>query len=494
MSRETGDAKNSIRMIIAMMAVFVIILLSVSLYFVIGTRKTVELGASDAEVGYAGVENYSPMQGVSVDAASMSHAVSTEEGAALFGDDDFYVNPKDKVEPWVPGTVPTQEQALDLLYDAAQECFEKMGAYRSDPVIVSDPWQSEADKGGFSCYINNRFGTTVLCGHADKRGNVSVWLYGSEYHKGFRGLMFADEYIDISDEELSALEDAIIADPQSDYVLQIESRRDDVFNLVDKDGLGYVYRISGEKASVEDDYNRYLITKGGAGSNVYGTRSNKKRTTSKQVYIGETTWRGKLYAVNGMFNLDDLADSSCLGRMAMTGTEIEDMLLYLEEMNDGGIDFSACAPELEEFYKDTHVDVAAMLAMIITAGNYSDKSNGKYWNFFDMPAPDGGSMIPGSELWDAKSDCSTIGEAMVASFQWIYRNYWLKGQDSYYRMSFNRYGYPQDAAEAEQAPTIEHGYNPWFDDKGYVSSGFDDYYAWCNKCARNRELLQSVCE
>lgn len=222
--------------------------------------------------------------------------------------------------------------------------------------------------------------------------------------------------------------------------------------------------------------------------------ANKKREPVSQVWINDTTWEGKLYAVNGYFMLDEGVDETCLGKRALSESDIETMLLYLQQAGGDTVHFISCQKELESFYEKTHVDVAAMLAIILAEGTYNDRGNGKYWNFYNMPAPIGGTVIPGTELWDAKSDCKTVGEALVASFQWIYQNYWLKGQDSYYKMSFNRYGFPQTGEEADSAPAIEHSYSPWFLDRGYISSGFDDYYAWCNRCARSRRVLEDIAE
>ena len=221
---------------------------------------------------------------------------------------------------------------------------------------------------------------------------------------------------------------------------------------------------------------------------------NKKRNPSDKVYIGNTTWKGNTYNVNGWFYLDEGADESLLGNSVYSESDVQRMLIYLQNRSGGKIQFSRCLPEVWQFYEETHADIGAMLAIIMTEGNTNPGSYAAYWNFFNYKTPPGGTSIPGTSFWDAKTDCSTIGEAMVTCFYWIYGNYWLKGQDTYYMMSFNQYGYPQSAEEAKDAPKLTHCYCPWFDDTGYVRSGFDDYYAWCNKCARNRQDLMKAAE
>ena len=193
--------------------------------------------------------------------------------------------------------------------------------------------------------------------------------------------------------------------------------------------------------------------------------------------------------VNGWFYLDEGADDNLLGNTEYSEADVLRMLTYLQTKSGDKIKFTQCLPEVWDFYRETGVDIGAMLAIIVTEGNTNPESYAKYWNFFNYKTPPGGTSIEGKQFWNAKADCKTIGEAMVACFQWIYGNYWLKGQDTYYKMTFNGYGYPQSEEEAKEAPQLFHCYCPWFDDTGYIKSGFDDYYAWCNKCARNRQDL-----
>lgn len=214
---------------------------------------------------------------------------------------------------------------------------------------------------------------------------------------------------------------------------------------------------------------------------------NEKRSSEKKVFISSTQYKGKQILVNKWFYIDDGADESLLGYNNYSKSQVLQMLNYLTLKSGGEIDFTECLPEVWDFYESTHIDVAAMLSIVMTEGNYKTSSNAAYWNFFNYKTPPGGSSISGKNLWNAKADCKTIGQAMVAGFRWIYKNYWLRGQDTYYLMAFNDYGYPQSSDEANVK--YHHCYRPWFDDTGYISSGYDDYYAWCNKCARRREEL-----
>ena len=216
---------------------------------------------------------------------------------------------------------------------------------------------------------------------------------------------------------------------------------------------------------------------------------NGRRTTVDKVWVGSATWKGDTYAPEKWFCLEDGADVSLTNHKDYTESQIKDMLIYLEKKSKGKIDFSICQPEVVEFYKNSHADIAGMLAILVAEGGCKAGERTEHWNFFNSNTPQGGTSIKNSGYWDAKADCKSMGSAMVTGFQWIYANYWKKGQDSFYKMSFNDYGHPQDSSEAEKVPAIDHCYNPWFADKGYTASGFEDYYAFCNKCARYRREL-----
>ena len=220
---------------------------------------------------------------------------------------------------------------------------------------------------------------------------------------------------------------------------------------------------------------------------------NIKRKAEEKVWVGQTTWSGRLLAPRKWFFLEEGADVSLMRNTDYSESQIKSMLVYMEKKSKGRVNFSSCTPQLIQFYKDSHADIAGMLAIVLTEGNYREDSNAKYWNFYDTEVPAGGTAADGGKYWNAKADCKNMGSAMVTGFQWIYTNYWQRGQDTFYKMSFYDYGYPQSEEEADTAPVLDHCYNPWFADQAYIASGFDDYYAWCNKCARHRaELIKAA--
>ncbi len=174
-----------------------------------------------------------------------------------------------------------------------------------------------------------------------------------------------------------------------------------------------------------------------------------------------------------------------------TETDIRKMLSALDEMGEHTGGLPEGTKEVYEWHKKTGADVAGLLALIRSDGTYCNSHGIEHWNFFLLPAngtDSSYSTFGGRTYYDAKADCSTVGEALVKGMDFIYRNYYLRGQDSFYKMAFNNYGFPKTLKEAEKAfPEITHSYLPWWEDDAYMSSGFDSEMAWVNRLARYRE-------
>ena len=213
---------------------------------------------------------------------------------------------------------------------------------------------------------------------------------------------------------------------------------------------------------------------------------SSKRNPKERAYISSVTWNGETITAERFFYIDEEAERTLLGNEDYTESSMDRMLLTFRKKSKGGVRFTDCLPELWDFYMETGVDIAGVLAIAATEGALEDSKNTEHWNFFNTPTPKGGTSIADTDLWDAKADCRTMGEAMVSEFRWMYKNYLLKGQDTFYKMSFDGYGKPESKEDADKA-AVNHSYRPWFTDRSYILSGFDDYYAWCNKCARYRK-------
>ena len=96
-----------------------------------------------------------------------------------------------------------------------------------------------------------------------------------------------------------------------------------------------------------------------------------------------------------------------------------------------------------------------------------------------------------SKWTDFKAIYGSIDAAMVGQFNKIYNNYFInQGQNTYYLMCFK--GYDGSSPETADSSKITHSYCPWFDDTGYLTTGYDSAFGWCNKCGSNRKLLLQI--
>ncbi len=166
--------------------------------------------------------------------------------------------------------------------------------------------------------------------------------------------------------------------------------------------------------------------------------------------------------------------------------EVQDMLKELDKTGESGL--ISAADDVYVWNQSTGADVAAMCALICSEGSLNNMHGKEHWNFFVLPLSKGDSSYTAMgtrRLWDAKAECETLGEALVLGMEKIRMTYWEKGQDTFYKMSFNDYGVPKNRQEAEKR-VLSHSYLPYYEDLGYISSGYDSGHAWVNRMASYR--------
>ncbi len=199
--------------------------------------------------------------------------------------------------------------------------------------------------------------------------------------------------------------------------------------------------------------------------------------------------------VDGWFDIYPGADVRLDVDHYYTKEEIRLMLQYLENKSmlkkpANYIRFTQATDAVFEWNQKTGADISAMLAIIYSEGGYYSRHGVDHYNFFDFTTKDPKYTYEGNHpWWDAKKECGTISAAMVAGMKKIYKNYWTsaKGQNTYYKMCFYDYGYPQSREEAISADVrFTHSYCPWWDDTGYITTGYQSKNAWCNHCAAYR--------
>ncbi|AOZ97845.1 hypothetical protein [Butyrivibrio hungatei] len=231
------------------------------------------------------------------------------------------------------------------------------------------------------------------------------------------------------------------------------------------------------------------------------------------VYIAEATnpRTGVHYVVNGFVSLVDGADTPLDGGYYYTRDEIAAMVFKVAHLKENSFNWDAVVDDLTEYQHATQVDVAALLAIVMT--EYSRGIGVPSYNWYNLTTkgnyyylhPDTGQMkwwSPKKEYQNSYSTMATKygttgyktleGCCMVECMDSIVSRYWNKGQNTFYRMTFNTYGYPQDYDSSMAAmDNITHSYCPWWDDNGFTSTGKSENM-WCNRNAINRMILLKV--
>lgn len=246
---------------------------------------------------------------------------------------------------------------------------------------------------------------------------------------------------------------------------------------------------------------------------------------------GEYNYTGTIFIsqhgnliVNDWIYLLEGADEPLDGGHYYTLEQIKAMLSFMNSrtgVNTSKYDFTKCAADCYRFNQATGADIAGFLAIICTEN--SPKIAIPTYNWFNITAygSEPGFKTSASSSytwWDTKTEYSASysslgystleGCCMVKCMEKIYRNYWTREdrkQNTYYRMTFNQYGwdlngnvyFPQNWDEAIVQENIMdnvvgHCYCPWWDDVGYKTTHFNPANLWCNHCAQNRAKLISV--
>ena len=222
---------------------------------------------------------------------------------------------------------------------------------------------------------------------------------------------------------------------------------------------------------------------------------------SEYIATGSVTGVTKHLIVNDWYNVSEQANHSLTTSDGLSKAEIRKMLEYLEKLalkNKGySIPYTQCTDALYEWQQEKGASVSGILAIILTEGGYGYFAN-DYYNFFNMK-PYGSEKYfvyhskngAVSKWTDYKSIYGRIDTAMVGQFNKIYNNYFInQGQNTYYLMCFK--GYDGTSPETADSSMIIHSYCPWYDDTGYLTTGYDSAYGWCNKCGSNRKILLTV--
>ncbi len=214
---------------------------------------------------------------------------------------------------------------------------------------------------------------------------------------------------------------------------------------------------------------------------------------ANQVYL-YGSYEGK--HADEWYYLYDGADEPLDGGVYYSKSQIQIMLGYLESRSGGRTDYTSATDKIYQWNQETGADVAAMFAIIINETGCTSSYAVSHWNFFNFTASDGEPFFYGSNRehrwWDGRVACSNVGDALLHPMNKILNKYWRVGQNTYYKMCFNQYGYPQTREEAmarNSNPGFSHCFCPWWQDTGFLTTGHNSAYSWCNKNAKVRKQL-----
>ena len=180
----------------------------------------------------------------------MTHRISDEEYDKLPAEERYDDPTVGEGEAWKPGTLPSKQATLDLVYDEALSEFEAIGVFAAVPAIYDEPVL--LDDGIVSVYVHNGVGSTVLIANITPERRVKTRLYGSVYHRDYIGLIYdarpGSEII--TEEQAESIEDALIAkgDERCYEVLSCDGTTATL-----QDGNGEISTISLDASASEGD-------------------------------------------------------------------------------------------------------------------------------------------------------------------------------------------------------------------------------------------------
>jgi len=171
-----------------------------------------------------------------------------------------------------------------------------------------------------------------------------------------------------------------------------------------------------------------------------------------------------------------------------------------------------------DYQERTGTSICGLLGIMRQEGGFSSAITRNGWNYFNIKASgeqpktsytNASGVVKHTDFRNYKAEYESSGtgtyataavNALAAQMDWINRNYWQKGQNSYYLMVWNGYrtGDPEHAYES-----ISHSYCPPWDDtampysndsyrivggevKSYWTNASDFNKGWINRCAQYR--------
>ncbi len=177
-----------------------------------------------------------------------------------------------------------------------------------------------------------------------------------------------------------------------------------------------------------------------------------------------------------------------------------------------------------DYQERTGTSVCGLLGMMKQEGGFYSAIARNGWNFFNIKAKNGqpvtsytksNGTVKVTDFRNYRADYEYAGagtygtpavNALAFQMDWVNRNYWQRGQNSFYLMIWNGYNV-QDPEHAYES--ISHSYCPPWDDQAmpysrdsyvvkggskvyYWKNSNSDYEGWSNKCAKYRHYYYNL--
>lgn len=200
-----------------------------------------------------------------------------------------------------------------------------------------------------------------------------------------------------------------------------------------------------------------------------------------------------------------LADLTVSDNLSLS--QIETLLSYFATRygNPKDGDLRDAAQGLYNWQQSGGGSITGYLAIWITEGALTTKIGRDHWNFGNYTAAAGEpyfySSATNKHKWlDVKAMYNgDISAAVVDQISRTARNYWGKGQNSYYAMCFNTtsgvYTGQEEGVEPSRSEWT-HCYCPYWEDSSFTVTPTQEpnpaYRGWANNCAMYREMLLSL--
>lgn len=223
-------------------------------------------------------------------------------------------------------------------------------------------------------------------------------------------------------------------------------------------------------------------------------------------YLGDYDY---VYVSNGWYAISEAARKDLTQSDNLSREQIYKMLEWfsLKYGNPEGCKLTDATDAVYNWQQSDGGSVLAVFGIFMQEGAMTTQNGLKHWNFGNFTAASGDISFksnPNSKYnWaDFRAMYSDVGTAIVEQLTRISRDYWRRGQNSLFSMSWKTIGgvynaqTPEEAAIQDHPSYFSHCYCPYWEDSAFKVTQEKvpnpAYGGWSNKCALYMESLRCI--